>query len=503
MQNILENMSKEELIETIRQKDIDAKKHEQLLQIKEDKIGDLQFQISQLQRLLFGAKRERFISQTDDKQLKLPFETEQQPEPIAEKEKVAYERTKPRKNHPGRFPLPDHLPVKEIVLEPEEDTTDLKLIGKEITDELEYTPGKLHINRFIRPKYAKQNNEGVIVGSLPSRPIEKGIAGPGLLANIMVDKFVYHLPVHRQLKKFKQEGVNIPENTVNGWQNSISSLLEPLFEKQKEIILQQGYIQADETPIRVLDKNKKGETHRGYYWVYNAPIQKAVIFDYQSGRGREGPKGMLKNFKGFLQTDGYVVYDYFKENKQITTLNCMAHARRYFEKALDYDRKAAEHVLSEMQLVYKIERFARNVALNYDERKYLRLDHALPILNRLGKWMANNYANYRTKSPMKEALDYTIPRWDYLLGYLNDGALEIDNNLVENAIRPNALGRKNYLFAGSHDAAQRAAMWYSFFGTCAKNNIDPYKWLKKVLEIIPDYPSNRIIELLPQNLKID
>ena len=181
----------------------------------------------------------------------------------------------------------------------------------------------------------------------------------------------------------------------------------------------------------------------------------------------------------------------------------MAHARRYFDKALDYDRNAAEHVLSEMQLLYKVERFARNMELNYDERKNIRLDHALPILNRLGKWMANNYAKYRTKSPMKEAMDYTIPRWENLMGYLNDGALEIDNNLVENAIRPNALGRKNYLFAGSHDAAQRAAMWYSFFGTCARNNIDPYRWLKKVLEIIPDYPANKIVNLLPQNLKID
>jgi len=496
MKDILEHMSKEQLIETIRQKDIDVK-------IKDEKIGDLQFQISQLQRLLFGAKRERFVSQNDDKQLKLPFELEQQPEKVEEKEKVIYERKKPRKNHPGRLPLPEHLPVKEIIIEPTEDTTGLKPIGKEITDELEYTPGKLHINRFIRPKYAKQNNEGVVVGKLPSRPIEKGIAGPGLLANIEVDKYVYHMPINRQLKKFKQEGVNIPANTVNGWQNSIATLLSPLFEKLKEIILQQGYIQADETPIQVLDKNKKGKTHKGYYWVYNSPIQNAVIFDYQSGRGREGPKAMLEDFKGYLQTDGYVVYDYFAKEKHITILNCMAHARRYFDKALDYDRNAAEHVLSEMQLLYKVERFARNMELNYDERKNIRLDHALPILNRLGKWMANNYAKYRTKSPMKEAMDYTIPRWENLMGYLNDGALEIDNNLVENAIRPNALGRKNYLFAGSHDAAQRAAMWYSFFGTCARNNIDPYRWLKKVLEIIPDYPANKIVNLLPQNLKID
>lgn len=496
MQKVLENMSKEHLIAMIRKQDNDAER-------KETKISDLQFQIAQLQRLLFGAKRERFIAENDDKQLKLPFEIEQDQEITAEKEIVSYSRKKQRKNHPGRFPLPDHLPVKETTIEPAEDTTGLKLIGKEVTDELEYTPGKLHINRFIRPKYAKSNNEGVITGELPSRPIEKGIAGPGLLANIEVNKYVYHMPIHRQLKKFRQEGINIPASTVNGWQNRIASLMNLLFEKQKEIVLQQGYIQADETPIKVLDKTKKGKTHQGYYWVYNAPIQNAVIFDYQQGRGREGPKNILKNFKGYLQTDGYAVYDYFARKENITLLNCMAHARRYFEKALDYDRNAAGHVLSEIQLLYKIERFARTMSLSYDERKTLRLNNALPILNRLSKWMADNYINYRTKSPMKQALDYTIPRWDYLIEYLSDGALEIDNNLVENAIRPNALGRKNYLFAGSHDAAKRAAMWYSFFGTCAKNNVDPYKWLKKVLEVIADYPANKVADLLPQNLKLD
>jgi len=496
MENILENMSKEDLIATIRQKDIDVRK-------RDEKISNLQFQISQLQRLLYGSKRERFISEKDDKQLKLPFDVEEQPVQPEEKEEVSYTRNKSRKNHPGRFPLPDHLPVNEILIEPKENTDGLKLIGKEVTDELDYTPGKLHINRFIRPKYAKQDNEGVVVAQLPSRPIEKGIAGAGLLANIEVEKYVYHMPINRQLKKYKQEGVNIPANTVNGWQNGIATLVSPLFDKLKSLVLGQGYIQADETPIKVLDKTKKGTTHRGYYWVYNSPIQNAVIFDYRTGRGREGPKEMLANFKGYLQTDGYVAYDYFARKKDITLLNCMAHARRYFEKALDYDRNAAKHVMAEIQLVYKVERFARKMKLSYDERKTVRLDHALPILNRLGKWMADNYTNYRTKSPMKDALDYTIPRWDNLIGYLNDGALEIDNNLVENSIRPNALGRKNYLFAGSHDAAQRAAMWYSFFGTCARNNVDPYKWLKKVLEIIPEYPVNKIEDLLPQNLKIE
>lgn len=478
-------------------------KLEQTKEKLEQKVGSLQFQISQLQRLLYGAKRERYISHAEDGQLPLPFDmTEEQPE-ASKTEEITYKRKKSAKKHPGRIPLPDHLPVKETRIEPEEDATGLKLIGEEITDELEYSPGELYINRFIRPKYAKPANEGIVTGELPTRPIEKGIAGPGLLAYMIVEKYVYHQPIHRQLKKFLNQGVRIPANTVDGWQDRIYHLLHFLHEKNIQQVLNQGYIQVDETPLKVLDKNKKGKSHRGYYWVYHSPLSGSVFFDYQEGRGREGPRKFLKNFKGYMQTDGYNVYDYYARDSEIIQLNCMAHARRYFEKALDYDLGSAGYVMDEIQLLYKIERYARNMNLTYDERKALRLDHALPVLNRLGKWMGEQYKNFLTKSPMKTALDYTIPRWDNLMVYLYDGALEIDNNLVENAIRPNALGRKNYLFAGSHNGAQRAAMWYSFFGTCAKHNVDPYKWLKKVLEIIPDYPANKIIDLLPQNLKLD
>jgi transposase len=437
----------------------------------------------------------------------LPFDIpETSPEP--ETEQISYTRQKkPRKNHPGRKPLPDHLPVEEIVLEPKEDTTDMKCIGKEVTDQLELVPAKLYIKRYIRPKYIKPEDEHQIdhkgvIANLPSFPIEKGIAGPGLLAQIMVDKYVDHLPIYRQIQRFKREKVDIASNTINGWQDAISRLLFPLHEKQKQLVLGQGYLQVDETPIRVLDKKVKGKTHQGYYWVYNSPIQNAVLFDYRKGRGREGPKQMLKDFKGYIQSDGYKVYEWFGEKQDITLLNCWAHARRYFEKATKYNSKPAEYVMCEIQKLYAIERFARLMELSTEERKELRLEHALPILNDLGKWIAKNIKNYLPKNPMGEALSYTVKRWDNLLAYLYDGLLEIDNNLVENAIRPNALGRKNYLFAGSHDSAQRAAMFYSFFGTCKKYNINPFEWLKKVLEIIPDYPANKLQDLLPQNLKL-
>jgi len=190
---------------------------------------------------------------------------------------------------------------------------------------------------------------------------------------------------------------------------------------------------------------------------------------------------MLQDFRGYLQSDGYKVYDWFGKKKEITLLNCWAHTRRYFEKAKDSDLKAATHALGKIQKLYMIERFAKSQELSPAERKALRLEHALPILNDLSKWMVEQLQSALPKSPLGKALEYAIPRWDNLLAYLYDGHLEIDNNLVENAIRPLAIGRENYLFAGLHEAARRAAMFYSFFGTCKRHDINPYEWLKDVL----------------------
>jgi len=383
----------------------------------------------------------------------------------------------------------------------------MKCIGEEVTDQLELIPAKLFIKRYIRPKYIKAeddealNHKGIIA-DLPVFPIEKGIAGPGLLAQIMIDKFVDHLPIYRQIERFKREDVKISSSTINGWQEAVCNLLEPLYENLKNRVLAQGYLQVDETPISVLDKTKKGKTHQGYYWVYHSPLENVVLFDYRGGRSREGPSILLKNFKGYLQTDGYKVYEYFSGKKSITLLNCMAHARRGFEKALDYDKPRAEYAMEMFQKLYAIEREAKQKNLTAEQRHALRLDQALPVLNELGKWMAETYKTVLPKSPIAKAMAYCIPRWDNLMNYLNDGSLEIDNNLAENAIRPIALGRKNYLFAGSSRGAERAAMFYSFFGTCKKNNVNPFEWLKKVLEIIPEHKVNKLHELLPQNLEV-
>ena len=503
MSKALENMDYAELLDT-------AKKFE-------SRINYMQFEIDQMKRLLFGAKRERFIPEADDKQMTLPFDVEaedeektgeQEGEQEQEQQTITYTKTKTkRENHPGRLPLPEHLPVKEIIIEPEEDTTGMKCIGKEVTDQLEMTPARLFIKRYIRPKYIKpQDEESLtfkgVIAELPAFPIEKGIAGPGLLGQIMIDKFVDHLPIYRQIERFKREGVKISSSTINGWQESVSNLLWPLYENLKHRVLSQGYLQVDETPIPVLDKSKKKKTHRGYHWVYYSPLEKTVFFDYNRGRSREGPVRLLKDFKGYLQTDGYKVYDYFESNKDITHLNCMAHARRGFEKALAYDKSRAEYALGMFQKIYDVERQAREKGLSPKQRHELRLEKALPLLNELGKWIAETHKAVLPKSAIGLATAYCIPRWDKLMNYLMDGSLEIDNNLAENAIRPIALGRKNYLFAGSDRGAERAAMFYSFFGTCKKNDVNPFNWLKHVLEVIPQHKANRLHELLPQNLKL-
>jgi transposase len=529
MSEALENMTYEQLLEhnqrlkaAVEEKKVAIEKREAAIEEKEaaiekkgaiiDKlqaqINRMQFQIDQMNRLLYGAKRERFISNADENQLTLPFEVELEEAPEKDQEVITYVRgKKKRKEHPGRVALPSHLPVEEITLEPEEDTSSMKCIGKEVTDQLELVPAKLFIKRFIRPKYiavtdeSQEEHKGVIA-ELPVFPIEKGIAGPGLLAQIMVDKFVDHLPVYRQIERFKREDIKLSSSTVNGWQESICNLLEPLYDTLKHRVLSQGYLQVDETPIPVLDKQKKGKTHRGYHWIYHSPLEKTVLFDYNTGRSREGPVKLLRDFKGYLQTDGYKVYDLFARRKDITHVNCMAHARRGFEKVLPYDQKRAEYAMSMFQKLYSTEQKAREQNMTPQQRHTLRLDEALPVMNELGKWIVDAYKTSEPKSPLGKATAYCIPRWDNLLTYMEDGSLEIDNNLAENAIRPIALGRKNYLFAGSNRGAERAAMMYSFFGTCKKNDVNPYQWLKKVLEIIPTYKVRRLTDLLPQNLEL-
>ena len=256
---------------------------------------------------------------------------------------------------------------------------------------------------------------------------------------------------------------------------------------------------ADETPIPVLTEDKPGSVHKGYLWVYYSPLHRLVLFDYRKGRGREGPAELLKDYHGTLQTDGYQVYDTFEKPGQITLAACMAHARRYFDQALNNDPDRARHVLSLMQKLYDVERLAREAEMDFENRKQLRQQKSSPVINELESWLQMNINNVLPQSAIGKAISYTVGLWPRLKRYLDDGRYEIDNNLIENSIRPVALGRKNYLFAGSHEGAERTAMMYSFIGTCKLNNVEPFFWLEHVLKNISEHKANRLAELFPNS----
>jgi len=464
------------------------------------------FKYAQLQRMIFGSKRERFVSSCLPGQMVFEFEPktieiEQAVAQERESIRIAYERKKIKKAHPGRLALPDHLPVVETILEPKQDTTGMVCIGTEVTEELDYTPATLRINRTIRPKYmTKEDEQGCQVQVIAelNRPIRKCIASATLLAMIFVDKFIFHLPYYRILQRIKQMGVAIPTSTFESWAKLGAEHLKPLYAVHRLYVFSETYQQIDESPIKVLDKDKPGTTHQGYMWVRYAPLSKSVLFEYYKGRSAQGPLRDLSTFKGYIQTDGYSGYTHLAETQGITHLSCWAHARRYFDKALPNDQQRASNVLKLIQLLYAIEALAREDNLTNEQRHALRLEKSLPVINEIGSYIYNERSKVLPKSPIGVAFEYCANRWISLQNYLKDGILEIDSNLIENAIRPLAIGRKNYLFAGNHDAAENIAMFYSFFGTCKKKNIDPQKWLAYAINNINDTKSSQLKNLLPQ-----
>jgi len=486
MEIALENLSKEDLLKVISSRD--------------EKIDYLESQLAMYKRMQFGQKRERF--EGDPNQTLLPFEAEPTEEEKQEeeiKEKVEYLRKRP--NHKGRAKLPAHLPVEEIEIHPEVDLTDMICIGKEITEELECEPAKFYIKRYIRYKYAAKDKSAVVIAELPERVIDKGIPGSSLLAMILTGKYQDHLPLYRQKQIFARENIQIASSTIEGWTRQALEKLEPLYDQLLFDTKAQGYLQVDETPIKVLDSDKKGATHQGYYWVYHAPLEGTILFDYSPTRGGIAAVPMLGNFKGYLQTDGYAVYEKYGKKKEVTHLACWAHARREFEKSLDNDKARAEKALLLIQKLYTVERHAKQESFSPEQIKELRLAESLPVINELGKWIFEEIKSTLPKSQIGKAMAYAYARWDALSAYLYDGSLHIDNNLVENAIRPVALGRKNYLFAGSHESAQRAAMIYSFFAICKKHEVNPFQWLKYTLENIMSINHKNLKDLYPQNFK--
>ena len=483
----LETLSKAQLIAIIHAKDSEN--------------NYLKYQVELFKRMQFGQKRERF--EGDPAQGVLPFETPaeeitQQEEEV--KEQITYTRKK-QSTHKGRAALPAHLPVEEIEIHPEGDLSEMVCIGKEVTEELECEPARFFIRRYIRYKYAAKNGEGVKTGELPERVIDKGIPGAGLLATILTDKYMDHLPLYRQKQRFARENIPIASSTIEGWVKQALERLEPLYQQLKFDIKAKGYLQVDETSIKVLESDKKGACHMGYYWTYHSPLDGLVLMDYQPTRGSVATKEMLARFHGYLQSDGYAVYEKIGRRPEITPLACWAHARREFERALDNDKMRAGKALAMIQQLYAVERKAKEEQMQADQIKQLRLDESLPVINELGKWIFAEVKSTLPKSQMGKAMRYAMDRWDKLSAYLLDGNLHIDNNAIENAIRPIALGRKNYLFAGTHDAATRAGMIYSFFAICKKHEVNPFQWLKYALQNIMTINHKNIQDLYPQKFK--
>ncbi len=337
-------------------------------------------ELDKLRRLIYGQSRERFIPANPDEQMNIFSVDEITTESKVETEKISYTRTqKPPKHTPdGRNPLPAHLPRVEKIIEPEDhDVSGLKKIGEEVTETLDYIPGKLIVNKYIRPKYALPKDEGVVIANLPSRPIEKGIAEAGLLSHILIGKFVDHLPLYRQRQQFKRLDVDIAASTINDWVMSSGCLLAPLYDVLKDCVLESDYLMADETTIPVLESIKKGKTHLGYHWVYFSPLTGLALFDYREGRSRAGPNQILENFKGFLQTDGYASYNNIMAKSLVIALACFAHARRKFFDAQKNDAEKAKWAVDKISKLYDIERKARETNITHDERFQLR-QHSAP-----------------------------------------------------------------------------------------------------------------------------
>jgi len=465
----------------------------------------LQGELDKFRKMLFAASSERFISSIDPNQINLGLEGVENRDPQPPSETP---NNNPRKgaskNKPGhaRLELPESLPREVIVIEPREDVTGWKKIGEEVSEYLARHRGSAYVKRIVRPKYAAPDGEGVVIGTLPLMPIHKGNADASIIAYIITGKFVDHLPYYRQAQMFKREGITIAESTMIGWVRAACKMLEPLYDLHKQQFLTATYIQGDETPIPVLSQQAEGSTHKGYFWVYFDPLTGNVVFEYQHGRGREGPTAFLKEFKGTLQTDGYAVYDIFEREKGIKLLACFAHTRRKYKEALQNDSVRAEEMLTLIQNLYAIERDAKTLKPDFEAIRELRQKEALPALKKIETWLKKNMAETLPKSAIGMAIAYTLNLWPRLIRYVEDGRYQIDNNQIENSIRPTVIGKKNWLFAGSHDAAQRSAMIYSLVGTCKQLQIDPSTYLEDVIGRLPYFKKNDDLSvLLPANWK--
>lgn len=448
---------------------------------------------------------------------------------VPPKPKPARKANRPKKQ--GVLNLPEHLERREETIEPALDPDfEWEHIGTQRTELLEREPGEVYVRVILRPKYKKVTPKGstescqIVVAPALDRPLPNSYVGAGFLAGLMVNKLVDHLPFYRQIKRIEREsGVKLSTSTINDWFAGACTLLEPLYNHLRIKTLTVDYLMADESRIEVLTtilkdkygilkknskKKKKAKPKAdavkircGWMWVVHDPQSGNVVFNFEPGRGKSAANTFLGDFTGYLQVDGYSGYVDLLKKKRISYIACTAHIRRKFHASLKTDRKRATKGMDFIARMYAVQ--SKTEDMSPEERKAYRLEHLKPVLAEYKAWLVKEYPKVTPKSTIARAIKYALNRHEGMENILLDGRIELDNNLIENKIRPLALGRKNYLFAGSDAGAQRLAMMYSFFGTCKALNVNPLKWLQRVLEVLPSTKMSDLENLLPGKLNLE
>jgi transposase len=463
--------------------------------------ASLRHQLDVLCRRLFGKTSER----VDPRQLQLALEQlANEPGPVTEPIEMDSGETPvrghTRRRPTGRRPLPAHLPRRRVELDVADSEKQCACghaktrIGESVADKLEYEPASFIVIETVRAKYACPHcHEGVVEAPAPPQAIEKSLAGEGLLAHVVVAKYVDHTPLHRLAGIFAREGVDLSRTTLCDWVADVATALTPIGEQLRREVVAADYLQTDDTSVTVL--GDQGGSFKGRLWVYLDPLGQQVVFDATATHERDGPAAWLADFRGSLQADAYAGYDGLYQTGHVVEIGCMAHARRRFVEAFATEGAAALPVALIQQL-YQVERAA--AALTPDARRALRLEHSVPLLAQLKTERDRLASTVLPKSPLGDAVRYLTNQWDALQRFVDDGRLSIDNNRAENQLRVVAVGRKNWLFAGSMEGARRAALLYSLVQSCKLVDVPPFAYLKDVLLRLATHPHRSIDQLTPK-----
>jgi transposase len=485
--------------------------HAMILQLLSDvneknrQIDDLQNQLEWFKRHVFGRRSEKLSPNQLTLFQGMTAEQEAPSEESSQKPTDVSGRSKKHLN--GRRPLPEDLPRERIEYHPPKDELICsccgqteQAIGEEVTEELDYVPASFVVRQHVRIKYACKNcQEGVVIADLPARPIEKGRPGPGLLSHVLTSKYGDHLPLHRQEGIFKRHGVNIKRSTMCNWVRDCADLLSPIVRYMQKIILQSKKIHTDDTPVPVQDGSRT-QTRKGYLWAYIGDDNN-VVFDYTLTHSRDGPVSFLGEYSGYVHADAYKGYDAFFEKGKATEVACWAHTRRKFYDSLSTDPRRADEMLATIGKLYAVEQEAKERDLDATLLKEQRQQQSKPTLNEIQCRLDDWSIEVLPKSPIGQAVSYARGQWKALNRYTEDGGLDIDNNLAERVLRIVAIGRKNWLFAGSDAGAERAAVIYSLIASCKLCEIDPFEYLRDVLDRVSTLPASKIVELTPSGWK--